>query len=415
MNAGAVPPPAANELIVRQARRLRDFGILQPMSGFTELVSTLRAYEASTESELSREFENLQLAVSKVSSGIEPETLSALLRNELKLPTDEVTGNKIGGLTLTFTIFLGFIFLFAALYYTKLVIEGVGLVSKMNTIIAVDFQSKTDSLVTMIRPFESEAKSANDLLKEASQKSNDPNNVDPALAAVFGTLNELQYYFSFADALMGEMRPLNGKFNYDYVAAAKDLLIGPEIRNIEATQAVVSKPSSEGSSPSSGLRVSIIDSVPAFNDYNRLVSAIRHVVYNSSSIVTMTPQYISMIYGLERDQLTTNIEVTNKWTLPVLYGALGAVLYVLARHFNPFVASLSLPRVLLRITFAMFVAVSISMLLIPANVLSSNIVATPSGIFLLCFIAGYSTDTFIRLLAKLNTYFVMPAGRSEAT
>lgn len=414
MTDTAIPSPAGSATLVQHARRLRDFGLLQPISGFSDLVTALRNYEASPSGETSQEYENLQLALSKASAGFEPETLSALLRNELKLPSDPLTKVKEGSFTMSFTVVLGFIFLFASLYFTKLTIEGVGLVSKINTIMAVDFQAKTDALVRMIRPFSQDGGVSIEALQEVQEASGIEENADPALAAVFGTLNELQYYFSYADALMEQMRPLNGKFRYDFVAEIREMFSEPAITNVVQTQGTTAPTVANENAGLKTVSNSVIDTYPALDEYDRLVSSIRHVVYNASSASTMTPQYVSMIYSLERDQLMTNVEITNKWTLPVLYGALGAVLYVLARHFNPFVASLSLPRIMLRITFAMFVAVTISMLLIPANVLTSNIVSTPSGIFLLCFVAGYSTDTFIRFLAKLNSYFVMPTTRNEA-
>lgn len=420
---GVVVPDDPTKRIVHSARRMRDFGLLQPMDGFADLVSALRAYETKT-GDAHEELEKLQLAMARVGASFEPETLSALLREELRLPTDAAHQTaSIRNLVVFVPIMLGFIFLFASLYYTRLAIEGAGLAAKMNSVLTVDLQAKSDSIVAMLRPLVPPDGSGAEVTDVGIRTTMEPETTTRAAAEALRALEDLKYQAEMANALMSQIRPTNAMFGYDGLRRGWNVLGGGRIEKIESVQGEVTPKavSNATKTPSGDSEVQqepmvvFPSTYPALADYNGYLSEIRKYAYDTYGVAMVSPQQLTMIYSLERDLLLANVEITNKWTLPILYGALGAVLYVLARHFNPFAASLSLARVALRITFAMFVAVTISMLFVPANIMSPVIVSAPSGIFLLCFIAGYSTDTFIRFLAKLNTYFAMPAQRTPTS
>ncbi len=418
---GAVISGDPTARILNSARRMRDFGLLQPMDGFADLVGALRAYETKT-GDAHEEMEQLQLAMSRVGASFEPETLSALLREELRLPTDALQpAQKWKSLALFVPISLGFLFLFGALYYTRLAIEGAGLAAKMNAALAIDLQAQSDSIVAMLRPLlpsGSEGDAA-DLLEAAAPSGGEPETTRRAAAEALRALEDLKFHVVMTNELMNQIQPTNRMFGYNSLRRGWPKATPVKIEKIEATQGTISPQvaaqkkdtKAEEDSAVKPQEILFPATYPALADYNGYLAEIRSFAYSANGPALVSPQHLTMVYSLERDELLANIEITNKWTLPVLYGALGAVLYVLARHFNPFAASLTLARVALRITFAMFVAVTISMLFVPANIVSPAVVSAPSGIFLLCFIAGYSTDTFIRFLAKLNTYFAMPAPR----
>jgi hypothetical protein len=411
--------PAAR--ILNSARRMRDFGLLQPMDGFADLVGALRAYETKT-GDAPEELEKLQLAISRVGASFEPETLSALLREELRLPTDAPQPMQTWkNLALFVPISLGFLFLFGSLYYTRLAIEGAGLAAKMNAVLAVDIQAKSDSIVAMLRPLlpSGVEGDAADLLEAVAPSGGGTETTNRAAAEALRALEDLKFHVVMANELMNQIQPTNRMFGYNGLRRGWPKVGLGKIEKIESTQGTIgpqaaiqkSDPADADPEVTKPQEIHFPATYPALADYNGYLAEIRSFAYSSNGPALVSPQHLTMVYSLERDELLANIEITNKWMLPVLYGALGAVLYVLARHFNPFAPSLSLARVALRITFAMFVAVTISMLFVPTNVMSPTIVSTPSGIFLLCFIAGYSTDTFIRFLSKLNTYFAMPAAR----
>ncbi|MEM6824875.1 MAG: hypothetical protein AAF566_07175 [Pseudomonadota bacterium] len=102
--------------------------------------------------------------------------------------------------------------------------------------------------------------------------------------------------------------------------------------------------------------------------------------------------------------ISGKISIVNRWALPVLYGSLGAALFCLVRVLTPSLSDLGPARTFLRVLFGAFAAMTLSALFIPANVFSINDQSNPTLIFLACFLFGYSFDSVLAALHRLETF-----------
>ncbi|MEM7709220.1 MAG: hypothetical protein AAF264_00370 [Pseudomonadota bacterium] len=103
-------------------------------------------------------------------------------------------------------------------------------------------------------------------------------------------------------------------------------------------------------------------------------------------------------------QLTDKIAIANRFALPIIYGSLGAALFCLVRVLTPALSDLGPGRASLRILFGAFAAMTMSMLFIPANVFTINDQSSPTLIFLVCFVFGYSFDAVLAALHRLEVF-----------
>ncbi|MEO9574846.1 MAG: hypothetical protein ABJ320_18915 [Lentilitoribacter sp.] len=94
------------------------------------------------------------------------------------------------------------------------------------------------------------------------------------------------------------------------------------------------------------------------------------------------------------------------WALPILYGMLGSVVYCMWRVLNPSVAPLGFFYSFMRTIFAGLAAMTLSMLLVPSNILTAGVELNRPLIYLLSFVFGYSVEVFINTLNLFNTYFL---------
>jgi hypothetical protein len=95
--------------------------------------------------------------------------------------------------------------------------------------------------------------------------------------------------------------------------------------------------------------------------------------------------------------------LAHRWLLPVLYGALGAVIFCLVRalratHLLPMSGS----EILLRVGFGAFVGYIVSALLIPSGMFAGQFSGGAPLASLAAFILGYSIDSFLSVLNRLN-------------
>jgi hypothetical protein len=105
-----------------------------------------------------------------------------------------------------------------------------------------------------------------------------------------------------------------------------------------------------------------------------------------------------------RADLVTKLSIVRLWALPIIYGALGSIVYCMWRVLDTNVSGLGFALPVMRTTFAGLAALTFSMLLVPANVLSIGAEMNRPIIYLLSFIFGYSIEAFISTLNVINTY-----------
>lgn len=116
------------------------------------------------------------------------------------------------------------------------------------------------------------------------------------------------------------------------------------------------------------------------------------------------PERAKAAFQSRRQDLAGLLDLTNRWTFPVIYGALGAVIFSLSRHLNAVISSPPLESTILRVLFAMFIAISVSMIFIPSSAFSVGNEISPTFVFLVCFVFGYSIDSFLRLLRRVDAW-----------
>ncbi len=122
-------------------------------------------------------------------------------------------------------------------------------------------------------------------------------------------------------------------------------------------------------------------------------------------------QYLQLDYvqSLERirghaARVESNLLTVNRWALPIVYGMLGSIVYCMWRILNPATAALGLLYTLMRTAFAGLAALTLSMLIVPSNALSTGAEISRPLVYLISFIFGYSIEGFVNLLNNLNRY-----------
>ena len=115
------------------------------------------------------------------------------------------------------------------------------------------------------------------------------------------------------------------------------------------------------------------------------------------------PERKKALFQNIRQELAGLLDLTNRWYFPLIYGALGAVIFSLSRHLNVTLSSPPLETTILRVLFASFAAISISMIFIPSSAFSIGQEISPTFMFLVCFIFGYSIESFLKLLRRIDT------------
>lgn len=129
---------------------------------------------------------------------------------------------------------------------------------------------------------------------------------------------------------------------------------------------------------------------------------------NTMSIAGRVPrnEYVSSIYRVEfmMQTLTEWLNVVYLWALPIIYGALGSIVYCMWRVLNPNLAALGALYTIMRTSFAGLAALTLSMLLVPSNILTIGVELNRPMIYLLSFVFGYSIEAFVSTLNILNTY-----------
>lgn len=104
--------------------------------------------------------------------------------------------------------------------------------------------------------------------------------------------------------------------------------------------------------------------------------------------------------------LREGLNTVHLWALPIFYGMLGSIVYCMWRVLNPSVSSLGFFYSFMRTMFAGLAAMTLSMLLVPSNILTAGVELNRPLIYLLSFVFGYSVEVFINTLNMLNTYFL---------
>ena len=117
-------------------------------------------------------------------------------------------------------------------------------------------------------------------------------------------------------------------------------------------------------------------------------------------------EYVQSYYRVQSQMqtLTEWLNVVYLWGLPIIYGALGSIVYCMWRVLNPNLAPVGGLYAVMRTAFAGLAALTLSMLLVPSNILTVGVDLNRPLVYLLSFIFGYSIEAFVSTLNGLNTY-----------
>jgi len=152
-------------------------------------------------------------------------------------------------------------------------------------------------------------------------------------------------------------------------------------------------------------RIYILD---RFNTVDEINALIEDEIYDITGRNEKMPgwPYPDAVKVMEQlaSELSNQVSVVHRWLLPIFYGMMGSVMYCLWRILNPPTAPLDFLYTFMRTAFAGLAALTLSMLILPANVLSLPFETTRPAIYLVAFLFGYSIETFVNYLNALNRW-----------
>lgn len=157
-----------------------------------------------------------------------------------------------------------------------------------------------------------------------------------------------------------------------------------------------------------GLTRSIAIAEPETRAFRLRIDEINQLQRDTMEIAGRRPlnEYISSFYKVQTQMqtLTEWLNVVYLWALPIIYGALGSIVYCMWRVLNPNLAAVGGLYAVMRTAFAGLAALTLSMLLVPSNILTIGADMNRPLVYLLSFVFGYSIEAFVSTLNTLNTY-----------
>ncbi|MEL6682088.1 MAG: hypothetical protein AAFQ09_05520 [Pseudomonadota bacterium] len=143
----------------------------------------------------------------------------------------------------------------------------------------------------------------------------------------------------------------------------------------------------------------------SFRDSLANIADIELATMEAAGRVVSSTYAQSRYFVISRTQeLQERLNIVHLWALPIIYGALGSIVYCMWRILNTNVSALGLSYSVLRTVFAGLAALTFSMLLVPSNILTMSVDLNRPLIYLLSFIFGYSIEAFVNTLNMINTY-----------
>ncbi|MBM7066975.1 hypothetical protein [Actibacterium sp. 188UL27-1] len=247
--------------------------------------------------------------------------------------------------------------------------------------------------------------------------------LEPQLVYLEG-ISALKYHYHEEATLPGKMLELNGNINpvgQQWTAMWRSYCAGLGPDRLSASQGWLSwiahcaKPR-QGTQQASGVAYLSADTkIAALTPSDSGVSLFQEKIAEIAQLQQATMvnakripngDYVRSQYfvGSMMQTLKELLNVVHLWALPIIYGALGSIVYCMWRVLNPNVAAYGFLYCLMRTAFAGLAALTLSMLLVPSNVLTIGVDLNRPLIYLLSFIFGYSIEAFVSTLNLLNTY-----------
>jgi hypothetical protein len=103
----------------------------------------------------------------------------------------------------------------------------------------------------------------------------------------------------------------------------------------------------------------------------------------------------------QQEKLQNRLALLGSWTLPALFGMLGAMLYYLRILLNPLFPEPNLMRVPLRVALGGLAGISVAWLWSPTVVQGLGVPDVSLGLLTIAFLLGYAIDVFFALIDRL--------------
>lgn len=456
MTVGKPPPASPNTdpkagkeastaRLVREARHLRDHLLHMPGKNSSDLTAALVPFEnggATTTKELhnlSSAFEN---AFDSATRFIDVHTLSSVLAGRSPSYSNESPRSAIP------LVFVGIALVFLAFHYTYWASKASNLLIQSEEFIEFQHFERLMDVASQFIAQQSNVNAGSENLPttEVAERDDAASEQSASLnLALFRDIDTLRYQYHMEKILPAQLHNHSGNLNP--AARALDVArtnICPDVglmtvdlasltplenllcrRSIETYQQVQKQAleDTETSNSSTGSESDNLtetatrdesldntafgqirtESIPETNVSFITESDAISRVQGEADRSTQFP-YIQSIFSVETMQreLNQKLSVANYWALPMIYGALGALTYCLWRTLTPRVSSLGFWHPVMRMVFAALAALTISMIFIPANIITLDQNAQKPLIYVISFIFGYSIEGFIRLLNKMN-------------
>jgi hypothetical protein len=413
----------SNELLL--ARRLAEYVTLSGNEVGDELIKALEPFESPGEVSPTH-IMRLRRAMRQVCNSLDRATVIAVLGGNSPLKAS--VGAKIKRLSFSgwITVLIGIVSIGLVVYLTHWETRGRQLLNNYSRYESFDYQNKMWNLVS--RAYELQDQLSDQPLPDISSAS---------VREYAALVSEFRVFFTEEFRLINESRDmilesarLFSVFNpanwRSWMSDVSGELYARWVGGDQPTAAPPIVQDNEVEAQIQQLWVAIEDlKLNAFQDEPVVpteqvpqteelrASQHFHEIENTIDAIssTMGRQVTATAYEVNRVTFSTykrtiesNIMIANRVLLPVLYGVLGAFLFNIVRYLSVDLANPSFIESFLRIVFAAFAAITVSMLLIPSQIVDVGAANNPTIVYLFCFLFGYSINAFIRLLERLESF-----------
>lgn len=411
---------------VLEAQRLRDYLLKVGEESHQGLVAALQPFERvdsqPSEAEIAGLYDEFRAAHRRARAVLDEHTLNEVLNG--RSPFDRSgwrTGSLREGSTAIATALFGAILVLVALHFTYWSNRAAFALTEVERVASFDSLGQAIKLVELERLFETTISDANRVDLEPFRMYSE-------------SMSMLSSHFLVEQNIPGKLRQLDLEFNPVrlLIDSRARLLCGatgepyvrlfflypvrcaPAAPPAPAETVAAAAPEAEAAKLEGGgdvieARAAGTEPIDDRTPYERyleeqirtLTSTMQDAGWPGSG-GAITADTVRYSVAGKAEQLREKLNIVYRWALPIIYGALGSVVYCIWRVLSPAVAPLGFYYTILRTSFAALAALTLSMLLIPSNALALGAEVSRPLIYLFSFVFGYSVEAFVSTLNNLN-------------
>lgn len=385
----------SDTVLIQNAQLVRDYLVAAGSPHAEALIDALDAAERSAPDYDPEVLAALRKISASVFSELDPFTLDSILSGQLKIGSDDYVSRRrrLFRVSNVATV-VGFVLMFWSLHLSNWAIQADTVIRQFDYILESNKSLDLQEVANMIEVCES-----------------NPPSVDEADFARYLALHKdvryLESIWSAAVADMGRLMYSTLPFEFKTRQAWKWVKSNTVNRGTRkwASGAQLEPPDPKdrsGSKPEFCERL-LTETVPANVRYEAYETALESFASFGGRYLISGPG--KAVAEISKQQLLRKKNVVSRWWLPVLHGALGGVIFCLVRSLRRFTVQVSWKEFLLRLFFGGFVGFAVSTLLIPSGLMAIEYTRPTPVASLMAFVFGYSIDSFLAVLNRLNEYF----------